>query len=111
MGTPGAEGPPISFALLGVGVGGGGVLALCPRRLLDTGGSSAEGSLATPFGSASVPVFLLRPLCTGTGDGAGAVADEDEDEEASSEAAINRADLRVDIFATSWDLKAWLTAE
>lgn len=135
--SPGAAGSPISFALLGVGVGaGGGVLVLCSGPLSDAldalvvldvldvldalailavlavlavFAGFVGASVAVSSDASSVLVFLLRPFCAGTGGGGATVVNEADDEASSSAAATSRADLRVDMFATGWDFEFLLT--
>jgi len=102
VGSPGATGSAISFALLGVGVaGGGGVLAFCTRRLLGVVGAFVGASFAVSVDMTSAVAFLLRPFCFGADGGVGADVFEGACDAVVtfSEAANRRADLRVAIFA------------
>jgi hypothetical protein len=111
--SPGTAGSAISFTLLGVGVFGGGVLVLCARPLLGVDDVFTGASLVTPFSAVSAPAFLLRLLCTGAGGGGGggAIAVDADVEALSSEAALNLADLRVDIFAIRGNINLLPIAE
>lgn len=87
---PLVAGSPMSFALLGVGVAGGGaaVFAL-DRRLLGVDGASASG-----VASASGPGAAFLFLDFGTGAVGGGITSGDN---LTSAAELSRADLRVAI--------------